>query len=73
MLVYAIDPSVEFSYFLCAGVHFRGRKMIVPLYFVILSRIKTPQNLYKMYKCQMKIPFSEGFVRSIFCQRVLDN
>ena len=34
---------------------------------------RKPYDEYKMYNRQWKIPFSEGFVRSIFCQTVPDN
>ena len=51
MHVYTIDPSVECSYFLCVVLHFRGRKMIVPVSFCHTKSYKNADNCMMSTKC----------------------
>ena len=51
MHVYTIDPSVEFCYFPCVGLHFRGRKMIVPVSFCHTKSYKNAVNCMMSTKC----------------------
>ena len=51
MHVYTIDPSVEFCYFPCVGLHFRGRKMIFPVSFCHTKSYKNAVNCMMSTKC----------------------
>ena len=51
MHVYTTDPSVEFCYFPCVGLHFRGRKMIVPVSFCHTKSYKNAVNCMMSTKC----------------------